>query len=214
MRKVSAWQERFEQALRTAGRRAEGNSKAVAATARHLRAAMQSLGQLNTLVLSDVHRKQFDDLKAQLHKDATTALSAEDLPALRVAVLQLNELAVEFGPKVKAAELKKAAGIWRDALAKCGYSVSVRTGPDGGLILEASSFPMKSLNVEVRPDSPEVRLEVSGKHDHTRCVKDVQALQAELARQGMELRMTDWGRGKPAGTEAQLAPRLSIGGAR
>ncbi len=82
------------------------------------------------------------------------------------------------------------------------------------MVVEASSFPMKSVNVRVRPNSEQVDLEVNGTRDHAACVKDVQSLQAELARHGVTLTMTDWGGGKPGGIAQQNDARVSVGGAQ
>jgi hypothetical protein len=213
-RKTSAWQERFDRMLATARRRAEENARAVTRSIPVLRSVLQGLGALNTPVLPSRDRSQFEEQKTRLHQRAEAALSAEDLPALQAAIQGLRKLATESQPGIKAAELKKASQAWRDALARCGYSVVSRTGPDGTVILQASSFPTKTLSVEVRPDSEEVKLEVGSKHDHVRCVKDVQTLQAELARQGVQLTMTDWGAGKPGTIETLSSQSISTGGAR
>jgi len=211
-RKAQAWQRNFKQAIETATNRAAENSRVVKACIPALRTIIQTIGILNTTVLPDEDQKQFNALKTQLHQDAESALSKEDLNALQLQIGHLENLAAEYAPKIKAAQLRKASQIWRDALAKCGYAVSSRTEPGGAIILEATSFPLRSLNVQVSPDTDEVKLEVNGKHDHTCCVKDVQSLQAELARHGVELNMTDWGKGKPGIIEQQLSSKLSIGG--
>lgn len=212
-RKSQAWQRSFKQTIETATKRAAKNVRAVKACVPALRAIIQAIGSMNTTVLPGEDQKQFNVLKTQLHQDAESALSKEDLGAIRLQIDCLENLAAEYAPKIKAAQLRKASQIWHDALAKCGYAVSSRTEPDGTIVLEATSFPLRSLNVQVRPDTDEVKLEVNGKHDHTRCVKDVQSLQTELARHGVELNMTDWGGGKPGNIEQQLNSKLSIGGA-
>jgi len=209
-----AWQNSLRTVLAAANRRAAENARAIHECRPALAAARQSLDCLNISVLPESQRNGFDRLKRQLQTQIEEALSAENLRDLRSFIGQIGELAARYQPQIKAAELEKASQVWRDGLTRCGYSVVSRTGPDGAVILQASSFPMKSLSVEVRPDTREVRLDVNGKHDHTGCVKDVQSLQAELARQGVQLTMTDWGTGKPGSVGRQLVQGLSIGGAR
>jgi hypothetical protein len=212
--KSRAWQNSLRTVLAAANRRAAENARAIRECRPALSTARQLLDSLNISVLTDSQRNGFSRLKRQLQTQVDEALSAENLRELRLFIAQIRELAARYQPQIKAAELEKASQVWRDALTRCGYSVVSRTGPDGAVILQASSFPMKSLNVEVRPDTKEVRLDVNGKHDHAGCVKDVQSLQAELARQGVQLTMTDWGTGKPGGVGRQLSQGLSIGGAR
>ncbi len=65
----------------------------------------------------------------------------------------------------------------------------------------------------MHPDTDGMQFNVTDERgDH--CVKDVQSLQAELAQQGLCVKMTDWGKGKPANVEQLLPTSLSIGGAR
>jgi hypothetical protein len=211
--KARAWQSDFGSALAIANGRAARNAQAIQRCRPGLSAARQALDSLNVSVLPDSEQGVFGRLKSKLQARVEDALSAENLRAVRSSIEQMQELTAQYQPRIRAAELEKASHIWRGALARCGYSVVSRKGPDGSIILQASSFPMKSLNVEVRPDTEEVRLDVNGKHDHTQCVKDVQSLQAELARQGVQLTMTDWGRGKPGAVERKLANSISTGGA-
>ena len=212
--KVRVWQDRFAQALRLAGQRAEENARAVKACVPILRAATRALDGLNAGVLSPEDKKRFDDLRGALRETAEGALAREDLPALRKAVRFMNDLHAEYEPRIKAAQLEKATQVWRAALVTCGYAVKLRTDPSGAVVLEASSFPMKNVNVRVRPDSEEVNLEVNGAKGHAGCVRDIQSLQAELSRQGVELKMTDWGSGNPGGVMQQQAAKIVVGGAR
>jgi hypothetical protein len=212
--KARAWHDRFAQALRLAGQRAEENARAVRACVPRLRAATQALDGLNTVVLPAEDRKRFDDLRGALRETAEGALAREDLPSIQKAVRSMASLHADYEPRIKAAELKKATEVWRSALANCGYGVTLRAEPDGTMVIEASSFPMKSVNVRVRPDSEEVNLEVNGTRDHAACVRDVRSLQAELARQGVVLNMTDWGSGNPGGVMQQQAAQIAVGGAR
>ena len=212
--KVRAWHDRFAQALRLAGQRAEENARAVRACVPRLRAATQALDGLNTVVLPAEDRKRFDDLRGALRETAEGALAREDLPSIQKAVRSMANLHADYEPRIKAAELEKATEVWRTALLTCGYAVKLRTDQDGAVVLEASSFPLKSVNVRVRPDSEEVNLEVNGAKGHAGCVRDVQSLQAELARQGVELKMTDWGSGNPGGVMQQQAAQIAVGGAR
>jgi len=63
------------------------------------------------------------------------------------------------------------------------------------------------------PGTDEMKLDVNDERG-THCVKDVQSLQAELARQGMELRIIDWGKGKPQSINQHLEQGLRLGGTR
>jgi hypothetical protein len=210
--KAVAWQGLFAQALRFAGQRAAENARAVKALVPALRAATQAVGAMNADTLPRTERRRFEDAKARLRDEAEDAVTREDIGVLQSAVTRMKALVSEYEPKFKAAQLKKATEIWRSALANCGYGVTLRTDPDGTMVIEASSFPMKAVNVRVRPDSDEVNLEVNGAHSHAACVKDVQLLQAELARQGVALTMTDWGKGDPGGVRQQQGARISMGG--
>jgi len=212
--KARAWQDRFGQTLRLAGERAAQNAKAVRSCVPALRSAAQAMGEVNADALPPLERRRLEEARARLRGEAEDALTREDLQVLRSAVAGMNALVAEYGPKVRAAQLKKATEAWRTALANCGYGVALRTEPDGTMVLEANGFPMKSVNVRVRPDSEEVNLEVTGRTDHKACVKDVQSLQAELARQGVMLKMTDWGAGTPGGVTQHSQARASVGGAR
>jgi hypothetical protein len=210
--KALAWQGQFAQALRLAGQRAAENARAVKAVVPALRAATQAVGALNADILPRTERRRFEDAKARLREEAEEAVTREDIGILQNAATRMKALVSEYEPKLKAAQLKKATEIWRSALVNCGYGVTLRTDSDGTMVIEASSFPMKAVNVRVRPDSEEVNLEVNGAHSHAPCVKDVQLLQAELARQGVTLTMTDWGKGGPGGVRQQQGVRTSIGG--
>ena len=79
-----------------------------------------------------------------------------------------------------------------------------RTEPDGTIVFQATSFPMGMVNVELNPGTDELKLNVVGQHSETHCITDVQALQAELARNGLQLAITDWGKGKPGYTERRV----------
>jgi len=212
--KTRVWQNRFAQALRLAAERAAENARAVKAYVPSLSAATQAMDEVNADVLPRLERKRFEDARARLRQESEDALMREDLQDLRNVVAQTKGLVAEFEPMIRAAQLKKAAEVWRSALANCGYGVTLRTEPDGTVVIEASSFPMKSVNVRVRPDSEEVNLEVNGARDHAACVRDVQSLQAELARQGVALSMTDWGGGRPGGVTQHQDARVSVGGAK
>ena len=211
--KARAWQNRFAQALRLAGQRAAENARAVKACVPALRSATRAVEGMNADVLPRAEHRRFEDARARLHQEADDALTREDLQVLRNVTTGMKTLVAEFEPRVRAAQLKKATEVWRTALVNCGYGVNLRTEPDGTMVIEASSFPLRSVNVRVRPDSEEVNLEVNGTRDHTICVKDVQLLQAELARQGVEMKMTDWGRGNPGGVMQRQGASISVGGA-
>ncbi len=214
LRSLHTWQDALTQALGLAHGRAARNAQEVRSYVPSLRASLEAVGGLNVEILSSRDRTRFNSLKAALQREAEDALSGEDLRGLRSAIARLQGLPAEYQPKIKAAELRKASQVWKDALVTCGYAVSSRKGPDGSIIIEASSFPMKSLSVQVLAGTDHVKLDVNGKHDHAGCVKDVQSLQAELARQGIQLTMTDWGAGRPGGVQQQQAGRVTTGGAR
>jgi len=212
--KARAWQNRFAQALRLAGRRAAENARAVKACVPALRSATRAVEGMNADVLPRAEHRRFEDARARLHQEADDALTREDLQVLQNATAGMKALVAEYEPKIRAAQLEKATEVWRTALVNCGYGVALRTEPDGTMVIEASSFPMKAVNVRVRPDSEEVNLEVNGAKGHAGCVRDVQSLQAELARQGVELKMTDWGSGNPGSVMRHQDARISVGGAK
>jgi len=211
-RKCRAWKADFRRALDLAGQRASRNAKAVRAAVPDLRRAVQALGRLNVALLPDDERKRFARAKKRLEKAADTALAQEDLGGLRSTVRKVRNLAGRYRPKVKSAELRKAAEAWQAALANCGYSVASREERDGTLVLEATGFPTRTVSVQVTPGTEEVLLNVGHGHDHGRCVRDVQDLQAELGRRGVELSMTDWGKGNPGSVERRSVTNLSAGG--
>jgi len=211
-RKTRVWKADLRCALDLASHRAGRNAKAVRAAVPDLRNAVQALGRLNVALLPDDERKRFARAKKRLEKAADTALAQEDLAGLRSAVKKVKDLASRYEPKVKSAELRKAAKAWQAALANCGYAVASREERDGTLVLEATGFPTRSVSVRVRPGTEEVLLNVGRGHDHSRCVRDVQALQAELGRRGVELSMTDWGKGKPGSVEQRSVSNVSVGG--
>ena len=212
--KARVWQSRFAQALRQAGQRAAENARAVKTCVPALRSTSQAMDEVNADVLPRPERRRFEDARARLRDEAEEAMTREDLQVLQNATAGMKALVAEYEPKIRAAQLKKAAEVWQSALTNCGYGVALRTEADGTVVIEASSFPMKSVNVRVRPDSEEVNLEVNGARDHTTCVIAVQSLQAELSRQGVELKMTDWGSGNPGGVMQQQAAQIAVGGAR
>jgi len=212
--KARVWQSRFAQALRQAGQRAAENARAVKTCVPALRSTSQAMDEVNADVLPRPERRRFEDARARLRDEAEEAMTREDLQVLQNATAGMKALVAEYEPKIRAAQLKKAAEVWQSALTNCGYGVALRTEADGTVVIEASSFPMKSVNVRVRPDSEEVNLEVNGARDHTTCVIAVQSLQAELSRQGVELKMTDWGSGNPGGVMQQQAAQITVGGAR
>jgi len=213
-RNAAAWQKRFYQVLRKAAKASEENSKAVQNCVSRLQAAFETLGQLNIDVLTDNELKShFWREKERLQQQADNAFQEEDLSVLVQSIESLNKLAVDYGQKVKMAQFQKAADTVRAALLKCGYSVSSRTETDGTTVLQATGFPFKSVDVKMNPNTDGMKLNVADEHGG-HCVKDVQSLQAELARQGLYVKMTDWGMGKPGSIEQQLANIISIGGAK
>jgi hypothetical protein len=211
-RSARDWRRRFEQALRLAGQRSSENARALRSCVPALQAAIETMDGLNVTILSEEDRGRFESERTKLRQFGEDAVEGEDLESVRSVISRTKGLTALYEPKVKAAELKKATEAWQGALVKCGYAVNFRTERDGTAVLEASSFPMKSVNIRVCPESREIDLVVNGKQGHGDCIRDVQALQAELARQGMELRMTDWGRGNPGGITQRQTPSISIGG--
>lgn len=208
--KASAWQKRFEYILDTAVKRARQNSKQVQEWAPRVQGVIRDLGGLNITVLTNEEQTHFKAEKNQLQQTTEYALSNEVLEELHTAFDKLKNLETEYSTKIKTAQFQKATEIVRQALAKCGYSVASRTEADGSKILRASGFPLKSLSVEMNPDTDEMKLNVKGK-EH--CVEDIKSLQAELAGQGLVLTMTDWGMGKPQNIHKYSQQNISIGGA-
>jgi hypothetical protein len=213
-RRSQAWKANFRRALDLAGQRASRNARDVRAAVPDLRSAVQALGRLNVALLPDGERRGFALTKTQLERAAETAVAQEDLAGLRSTVREVRDLANTYRPKVKSAELRKAAEVWQAALVNCGYAVASREERDGTLVLEATGFPTRSVSVQVRPGTEEVLLNVGREHDHSRCVNDVQDLQAELGRRGVELSVTDWGKGNPGSVKQQSATSVSVGGAQ
>jgi len=196
-----AWQRDFEAALERAREKGCRNATAVEALSPMLQEARRAADELDASVLPDPDGQALEAVRRAARNEGEAALTNEDIPSLRAAISKLSEIAESYAPKVRAAQHAAAVESWRAALANCGYSVSSRQETDGVVVLTAGSFPMKTVTVEVRSDTDQVGLEVNGTRDHTACVKDVQSLQTELGRQGIELTMTDWGReGRPVPT--------------
>jgi len=206
-----AWQKRFDQTLREATKAAQENTKAVQDCMPKLQAVLETLGKLNTDALDNMEKFNFRLYKKRLQQKAEDAFQEEDLPLLVRYIESLNNIATEYGQKVKTAEFRKATEVVRSALSKCGYSVSLRTEASGTTVLQATGFPFKSVDVEMNPGTEGMKLNVVDERG-SHCVKDVQSLQTELARQGLCLKITDWGKGNPRTIEQRLNSNLTVGG--
>jgi len=208
--KAKAWQERFDQVLLASRRAATQNAKAVQEHLPRLMAVSAKLSGLNVGLLADA--ESFHAEQSQLQEQAEDALENEELQALVDAVDALDELAAAYEQKVGAAAFERKKDTLEKALRTCGYSVTLRTELDGTVVFQASSFPFKSVSVEMSPETNEMKLDVNderGKH----CVEDVKGLQAELCRQGVVMTITDWGKGSPQGVYQHTSQNLSVGGA-
>jgi len=203
------WLADLKRTVRLATARAEENSRAVRACLPGLHTALQKLGELNAGVLDVSDRDQLVASRTQLRQAAQAAVAAEDLSGLRSAIRGLDGVATAYRPRVKAAELKKAAEVWKQVLSGSGYSVDTRVESDGTVVLKAASFPMRSVEVQMSSKTNEVQVNVDGSPN---CVQDVKALQAQLARQGMQVQVTDWGKGGPQHAHQRLSAGLSTGG--
>ena len=62
---------------------------------------------------------------------------------------------------------------------------------------------MKLVNVQMKPTHRKMALHVEDENGG-HCVQDIQSLQAELARNDMELSITDWGKGNPRGIHTNV----------
>jgi hypothetical protein len=208
--KARQWQDRFDTVLAMATAQKAENTRALQAAIPQLRKIVTDLGSLNVAVLPPAERQSFEGAKVSIQETAQQALAEEMLAPLGKSITQLRSLLRKTHPLIKAAELRKASDAWRIALEKCGYTVSVRTAEDGSLILQASGFPTRSASVTLDPQTHDVKLHVGDPDGHGRCVRDVQALQAQLQQQGVQLTMTDWG--KPGGMANYATKHLQIGG--
>jgi hypothetical protein len=213
-RDTTIWRKNFHQALQEAIKLSKDNAIAVQNCMPKLQTALKTLSTLNIDILNDNKEKEdFQIKKKKLQQKAEYAFQEKDLSALVQSIKSLNRFATDFRKKIKAAEFQKATDSVRAALSTCGYSVSLRTEADGTTVIQATGFPFKSVNVQMNSNSDGMKLNVTDQHG-SHCVKDVQSLQNELVRQGLQLKITDWGSGKPGATEQLLSNKLSIGGAR
>ena len=213
-RKAQAWQKRFDKTLRAATEASQENTKAMQETLPKLEASLDTLGKLNVDGLDDDElKKHFWQEKERLHQQAHDAILKEDPSVLVLAINSLNQLATDYEPKVKMAQFQKATDAVGKALSNCGYSVTSRYEANGSIVLQATGFPFKSANVEMNPDTDEMKLNVSDEHG-SHCVRDVKRLQAELTRQGLQLKMTDWSKGEPQSVHEHLGQNLTLGGAK
>jgi hypothetical protein len=195
-KKARQWQRAWDEALSQAEQAAQENAKVLREHLPKLRAALESLQKLNARILPDAAR--FERERKELQHCVEEALRDEDGSRLQSCVRSLLRLRDVYAEKIRAAEFQKATETVRDALAACGYSVEFRRDKDGTVVLEASGFPMKLVNVQMKPTHKEMKLHVEDEHG-SHCVQDIQSLQAELARHDMELSITDWGKGNPQG---------------
>lgn len=211
--KARKWFGRFEQAVKSASDSAQQNARSVRSCVPRLSAALQALGELNVGILPSEEQARLQAVRPRLRQAAEAALQAEDLKGLRSAIRRLKRCATKYRRLVKAAEFRKATEVWSEALAHCGYAVRSRTEADGTVVLEATSFPMKAVRLELSSGKDEATLDVGDQSGGARCVRDVQSLQAELSRRGMVVTVTDWGRGRPGPVARHLAQNVNAGGA-
>jgi hypothetical protein len=188
------WRRRWDTAVAKAEKIAAINDIAFRDCLPKFRAALEDIQRLNTQILSDGESFELD--RKRLQQEADLAIREKDVATLTACAKGLRALHEAQLGKIKAAEFKKATDKVRAALAACGYSVESREDKDGAVVLRASAFPMKLVNVQMAPARDEMRLDVKDQHG-THCVQDIRSLQAELARHGMELAITDWGKGSP-----------------
>ncbi len=208
-KKARAWKADFENLIAQATRCAERNSKAIREYLPCVSDAIRNLTDLNVEALTEEERRHFEIQKDGLVQAIQDALSRENMPALKSTYSQVNALEKDYRSKIIKAEFDKASAAVREALLKSGYSIGTRKEADGTVVFQASGFPFKSVNVEMNPNSRQMKLNVSDERG-THCVQDVQSLQTELARQGMKLKITDWGKGKPQTVRENLQQRLNM----
>jgi len=133
-----------------------------------------------------------------LRAEADAAVAEQDFPDVKEALQTAQEIVAELRDKTDRNQTQCATEVWQTALKELGYSIQTRTDDaSGATVIEASSFPMRSLTATFRADSDEVGLNVNGEHDSTQCVSDIGSIQRALARHGLEFEMTDWGRANP-----------------
>lgn len=208
-KKTRAWKTDFENLIAEATKRAETNSKVIREYLPCVSTSIRNLSDLNVEALTEGARKHFEAQKDELVQSIQDALSQESMSDLRSVHDHISTMENEYQVKIRRAEFDKASVAVRQALSKCGYSIDIRKEADGKVIFRASGFPFKSANVEINPNSDQMKLDVNDEHG-THCVKDVQSLQTELARQGIKLRINDWGKGKPQAIQKNLQQRLFI----
>lgn len=203
-RKAADWQEEFDRILGAAHANAEANAQRVATMLPDLRARFKTLDEMDLSVLQMEDRPWAEHNIAMLRAEADAAVSEEDFADVKEAVQTAQEIVAELRGKIDRSQSQRAAEVWQTALKELGYSVEIRKDdPSGAIVIEASSFPMRSLTATFQPDSDEVGLNVNGDYDSTQCVSDIGSIQRMLARHGLEFAMTDWGRANPQARNAQ-----------
>ncbi len=204
--RITAWRRRFDQILSGARQASSKNSDAIQGHLPRLHAVIEDIGRLHIGIIDS--SASFVREKDQLHQQADEAVQDEDLSGLEESIRRLEAFRDNYTEQIALAEFEKATANVRDALGACGYTVTSRTDENGVVVLRASGFPCRSVDVELRPGSEEMCLNV----DSEVCVKDVRSLQAELARQGMQLSVVDWGRGDSHGLCSDLQRNTVVGG--
>lgn len=195
---TEAWQRRFEQLLDAAKQQSAENTERVASLLPRLHDGFDKLSLCDVSCLSEDRQMAISASTEVLQREARAATDAEEAGRIDDLCRRVEGLRAEAEGENRTAQLRLVADRWHGVLAGLGYSVvPVKERPGGTLVLEASSFPMRSVSIALQPGSDEVHLNVNGAHDSVQCVKDMTAIQEALAQQGIEFTMTDWGRGRP-----------------
>jgi len=206
--KATAWLEKFRQILLGARNKAEANAERAAGLLTHVSTALSTLHDLDLSALEPAERALAEHEISKLRARADVALTDENIAHLQELPGAIQALRADLSEKIEVNRVNRATEAWKAALQELGYTVQVRSEEESGTaVIQASSFPMSSLVATFQPGSHEITLQVNGEHDTTQCIHDIDSIQKALAKRGMQLEMTDWGRAEPS---AQLLQSQSL----
>ena len=206
--KATAWLEKFRQTLLGARNKAEANAERAAELLTQVSTTLSTLHDLDVSALEAAERASAQHEISKLRARADAALTDENIAQLQELPGAIQALRADLSEKIEVNRINRATEAWKAALEELGYTVQVRSEEESGTtVIQASSFPMSSLVATFQPGSDEIALRVNGEHDTTQCIHDIDSIQKALAKRGMELEMTDWGRAEPS---AQLLQSQSL----
>jgi hypothetical protein len=179
-----------------------------------LQEAVEAFGSIDQDFTQKWARGMLDELPEQL-RELERAIESEkfdDVPDAAESLIRQIKTAVETADENYAKEQKRKVivrGI-RDALGDMGFragaTLADKDDVTGSVIISANHPSQRKIKMDVDLDTQHIQMnldddETTGTHIGADCVADVREIIERLAKQGINMEMTDWGYADPKRVE-------------